>query len=205
MTSQSNSPDSIDIGLHRGEQPPGAVEGPVAEPAVGAFPGPELAWNIPVRERLGRDPEREAAAARAASLQIVDLRTARCRMEFFDIGAVVYILRKYLWWVPDFTVERYRDTLERLDAHIREHGAFVAHSTRSLVEARRAPGSNGHRTVPPRLSLIGRREGADLPASGFPVPTVHLPYFYTALSSVCITLCVAFFLVNVVRLHIPRP
>jgi hypothetical protein len=38
---------------------------------------------------LGRDPEREAAAARAAGLQVADLRTARCRMEFFDIGAVV--------------------------------------------------------------------------------------------------------------------
>ncbi|MEU4781955.1 methyltransferase domain-containing protein [Micromonospora sp. NPDC023633] len=91
------------------------------------------------RERLGRHPDREAAAARAAALEIVDLRTARCRMEFFDIGAVVYTLRKCVWWVPDFTVERYRDTLERLDAHIRHHGAFVAHSTRTLVEARRAP------------------------------------------------------------------
>jgi hypothetical protein len=32
------------------------------------------------RERLGRDPAREAAAARSAGLRIVDLRTARCRM-----------------------------------------------------------------------------------------------------------------------------
>jgi hypothetical protein len=91
------------------------------------------------RERLGRDPDREAAAARAASLQIMDLRTARCRMEFFDIGAVVYTLRKCVWWVPNFTVERYRETLKQLDAHIRKHSAFVAHSTRTLVEARRSP------------------------------------------------------------------
>jgi SAM-dependent methyltransferase len=84
-----------------------------------------------------RDPEREAAAARSVGLQIVDLRTARCRMEFFDIGAVVYILRKCVWWVPDFTVDRCRPALERLDAHIREHGAFVAHSTRTLIEAKR--------------------------------------------------------------------
>lgn len=55
------------------------------------------------RQRLARDPEREAAAARAAGLRIVDLRTARCRMELFDIGAVVYPLRKCVWWVPDFT------------------------------------------------------------------------------------------------------
>jgi hypothetical protein len=36
------------------------------------------------RQRLDRDPEREAVAARSAGLQIVDLRTATCRMEFFD-------------------------------------------------------------------------------------------------------------------------
>ncbi len=89
------------------------------------------------RERVARDPEQEAAAARRAGLQIVDLRTVRCRMEFFDIGAVVYILRKCVWWVPDFTVDRYRPALERLDAHIREHGAFVAHSARTLIEAKR--------------------------------------------------------------------
>jgi hypothetical protein len=86
-----------------------------------------------------RDPDLEAAAARAAGLEIVDLRTARCRMEFFDIGAVVYILRKCVWWVPDFSVDRYRDALERLDAHIRDQGSFLAHSTRTLVEARREP------------------------------------------------------------------
>jgi hypothetical protein len=91
------------------------------------------------RRPMGRDPDREAAAAQAAALQIVDLRTARCRMEFFDIGAVVYILRKCVWWVPDFTVDRYWDRLKRLDGHIRTHGAFVAHSTRTLIEARRIP------------------------------------------------------------------
>jgi len=90
------------------------------------------------RDRDSRDPEREAAAARAAGLEVVDLRTARCRMEFFDIGTVVYILRKCVWWVPDFTVDRYRQPLRRLDAHIREHGSSVAHSTRTLIEARRA-------------------------------------------------------------------
>lgn len=88
-------------------------------------------------QRFARDPRREVAAARSAGLKIVELRTARCRMEFFDIGAVVYTLRKCAWWVPDFTVERHRGRLERLDAHIRTHGSFVAHSTRTLIEASR--------------------------------------------------------------------
>lgn len=87
--------------------------------------------------RRGRDPHREAAEAEAAGLEIVELRTARCRMEFFDVGAVVYVLRKVPWWVPDFSVERHRDTLRRLDAQIRSEGPFVAHSTRHLMELRR--------------------------------------------------------------------
>jgi SAM-dependent methyltransferase len=87
-------------------------------------------------EPLARDPQLEAAEAQAAGLRIQDMRTARCRMEFLDIGAIVYILRKCVWWVPDFTVERYRDVLRDLDGHIREYGAVVAHSTRTLFDAR---------------------------------------------------------------------
>jgi SAM-dependent methyltransferase len=89
------------------------------------------------REDLARDPGREAAGARAAGLTVVDLRTARCRMEFLDVGAVVWILRKCVWWVPDFEVGRYRDRLREMDEHIRAYGAFVAHSTRTLFETRR--------------------------------------------------------------------
>jgi Methyltransferase domain len=90
-------------------------------------------------ERRGRDPQRAVAAAESAGLAVVDLRTARCRMEFFDIGAVVYILRKCVWWVPDFTVDRYLDILKRLDRQIRAEGPFVAHSSRYLIEAHRPP------------------------------------------------------------------
>ncbi|MGI5324337.1 class I SAM-dependent methyltransferase [Actinomadura nitritigenes] len=84
-----------------------------------------------------RDPEIESANARAAGLDVVDLRTERLRMEFFDIGAVVYFLRKVIWIVPGFTVDRYRDRLRELDERIRRDGPFVAHSSRSLFEARR--------------------------------------------------------------------
>ena len=34
-------------------------------------------------------------------------------MEFLDIGAMVYFLRKVIWFVPDFTVEKYHDDLRR--------------------------------------------------------------------------------------------
>jgi SAM-dependent methyltransferase len=87
-------------------------------------------------QRKGRDPQREVAAAEVAGLQVVDLRTARLRMELNDVGAVVWLLRKCVWWVPDFTVVRYRDRLVDLDTRIRQAGPFVAHSTRHLIEAR---------------------------------------------------------------------
>lgn len=84
-----------------------------------------------------RDPRTEVADAERAGLAVTDLRTTRCRMEFYDIGAVVWTLRRCVWWVPDFSVARYRDTLLELDDEIRRTGSFVAHSTRHLVEARR--------------------------------------------------------------------
>lgn len=89
------------------------------------------------KHRSGRDPYHEAGAAERAGLTVTDLQTARCRMEFFDIGAVVWILRKCVWWVPDFSVERYRDKLVELDGLMRYEGSFVAHSTRHLITARR--------------------------------------------------------------------
>ncbi|MEU4692510.1 class I SAM-dependent methyltransferase [Actinoplanes sp. NPDC023714] len=89
------------------------------------------------RHRLARDPSREASAARAAGLEIVQWPSVRLRMTFSDIGAVVWLLRRCVWWVPDFDVDRHRPQLLALDAHIREHGSFVAYSSRTLVEARR--------------------------------------------------------------------
>ncbi|UJP08724.1 class I SAM-dependent methyltransferase [Microbacterium sp. KUDC0406] len=89
-------------------------------------------------QRRGRDPRAETDAARAAGLEIVDLRAARLRIEIHDVGAVVYLLRKLIWWVPGFTVERYRDRLRDLHEQIRREGPFVAHSSRHLIEARRS-------------------------------------------------------------------
>lgn len=88
--------------------------------------------------RRGRHPDDETAAARSAGLEIVDLREARLRMEIRDIGAVVYLLRKVIWWVPGFTVAAYRDRLRDLHDLIERDGPFVAHSSRHLIEARRA-------------------------------------------------------------------
>ena len=88
-------------------------------------------------EREGRDPLRECAAANAAGLVVTDRRTAQCRTEFYDVGAVVRILRKCVWWVPDFSVEKYRDALAEVDVRMWGGEPFVAHSMRHLIQARR--------------------------------------------------------------------
>ncbi|AEW98970.1 class I SAM-dependent methyltransferase [Streptantibioticus cattleyicolor] len=96
------------------------------------FLGPQ-----PEEVRRARHPDDERAAAEAAGLRVVDLRFERLRTEFFDVGAVVYFLRKVIWMVPGFTVERHRDRLRELHERIERDGPFVAHSTRFLIEARK--------------------------------------------------------------------
>ncbi|MET9443960.1 methyltransferase domain-containing protein [Streptomyces sp. NPDC006610] len=98
------------------------------------FLGPQ-----PDEARRGRHPDRERADAEAAGLEVVDLRAERLRMEFHDIGAVVHFLRKVVWMVPGFTVEAYEPGLRALHERIETEGPFVAHSTRHLIDARKAP------------------------------------------------------------------
>src|SRR5690606_3397765 len=90
----------------------------------------------------------------AAGLDVTGLRTARLRMEFFDIGAVVHFLRKVVWMVPDSTVEAYLPRLRALPERIVAEGAYVAPSTRQLVQPRRP--------VAGRWQAGGRRVSASL-------------------------------------------
>jgi SAM-dependent methyltransferase len=85
---------------------------------------------------------RSAAAARAgaeaAGLEVVQLRECALRVEFFDLAAVVYFLRKVHWTVPGFTPEGYDGALRRLHEQLEREGVFVSTARRMLVEARRA-------------------------------------------------------------------
>jgi SAM-dependent methyltransferase len=105
--------------------------------------GPSSAFELvefflgPQPDSHSRDPAVEASAAKAAGLDIVDLRTERLRMEFFDVGAIVYFLRLVIWMVPDFTVDAYVNRLRQVHELLDADGPFVAHSTRTLIEARK--------------------------------------------------------------------
>ncbi|MFE5137511.1 methyltransferase domain-containing protein [Streptomyces fagopyri] len=96
------------------------------------FLGPQ-----PAEVRNDRHPDRARAAAEAAGLDVVGLRAERLRVEFLDIGAVVHFLRKVIWMVPGFTVDRYLPRLRSLHERIEAEGPFVAHSARFLIEARK--------------------------------------------------------------------
>jgi len=85
----------------------------------------------------GRDPDVEADRARAAGLEIVQCRNERLQLEFFDVGAMVFFLRKVIWTVPDFTVERYCDRLRDLHEQIERDGVFRSTMSRTLFEARK--------------------------------------------------------------------
>jgi hypothetical protein len=83
------------------------------------------------------EPDTQTARARAAGLEVVQMRMERLRSEFFDVGGIIYFLRKVIWTVPDFSVERYRERLHAMHERIETDGVFVAHATRLLVEARK--------------------------------------------------------------------
>lgn len=123
--------------IHRVLEPGGHYFAQHVGPASGFELIEHFLGPLPEDVRQGRHPDDEATAAQHAGLTVVDLRTATCRMEFFDIGAVVWTLRKLVWWVPDFSVARYDRELRELDAQMRSGKPFVAHSTRHLFDARR--------------------------------------------------------------------
>ena len=76
-------------------------------------------------------------AADRAGLHVERLENAVLPAVFYDIAAVVYFLRKVIWTVPGFTVDGYLSQLEVLHRQIERDGAFIAHSRRVLIVARK--------------------------------------------------------------------
>jgi SAM-dependent methyltransferase len=89
-----------------------------------------------------RDPARARSGAEDAGLTVTDLRSERLRMEFFDIGAVVYFLRLVVWIVPGFSTATFEPGLRSLHQEIEDHGPFVAHATRFLIQATKPEASD---------------------------------------------------------------
>jgi SAM-dependent methyltransferase len=82
-------------------------------------------------------PDQIRVAAEAAGFEVLDVRGERLRLEFFDVAAVAHFLRKVIWTVPDFTIEKYRPRLRAVHDEITATGRFVSYSSRVLIEARK--------------------------------------------------------------------
>lgn len=95
-----------------------------------------------------------------AGLVVVDLRQEALRTVFYDVAAVVHFLRKVIWIVPGFTVDRYRDRLAELHGRIQTEGPFVAHAQRFLIEACKP------KSWPSRRAVCDRPRPAWGPATG---------------------------------------
>jgi SAM-dependent methyltransferase len=106
---------------------------------IGAGSNTELYEAVagPLPPGGGRSAQRSRRAAQDAGLVVTRLREATLRLEFYDIGAVIWFLRKVVWTVPGFSVPRYRAALAALHERIEAEGRFVSHATRFLIEARK--------------------------------------------------------------------
>jgi SAM-dependent methyltransferase len=81
--------------------------------------------------------DRAISLAMATGLEVIDAQEESLPVVFFDVGAVVYFLRKVICTVPDFSVVQYREHLIQLHGYIEQHGSFNSHSQRYLIEARK--------------------------------------------------------------------
>jgi SAM-dependent methyltransferase len=91
----------------------------------------------PPSDEPTRDPKWSVIDAEAVGLRVADVREFRGRMQFRDVAAVIYFLRKVVWIVPEFTVAAYRDRLRRMHEYLVQVGPFQATSVRFLIEARK--------------------------------------------------------------------
>lgn len=106
---------------------------------VGAGTNRELADFIMGPQPISkvRRMDRAISMATDAGLEVIHAQEETLPVIFFDIGAVTYFLRKVIWTVPDFSVDRYRDRLILLHERIEQDGSFLSHSRRFLIEARK--------------------------------------------------------------------
>jgi SAM-dependent methyltransferase len=106
---------------------------------IGAGTNSELTDFFMGPQLISNDQRMDVAVAQARSvgLEVLDAREESMPVVFFDIGAVVYFLRKVIWTVPDFSVDRYRERLRLLHGLIEKDGSFTSHSKRFIIEARK--------------------------------------------------------------------
>ena len=94
------------------------------------------AHRDPPTNRVGNVTELADEIA-TSGLEVRDRREAMYSTEFLDVGAVAFYLRAIPWEVPEFSLERYRAPLHRIDREIQRTGSFRVTDHRLLVVAQR--------------------------------------------------------------------
>ena len=100
-----------------------ALEGPIPEWAKAGHE-----WNID-------------ATLDEAGFETIQKLDVFPKTTYWDIGAVVYVLRTVPWTITDFAVERYRERLYRLHLQIKREGGFTIVGHQRLLEMRKPPAS----------------------------------------------------------------
>lgn len=106
---------------------------------IGAGTNSELTDFMMDSQHVSENQRVDCAVASAtnAGLEVIDVQEESTPVEFFDVGAVIYFLRKVIWTVPDFSTDKYRERLKQMHEHIEENGSFTSYSRRYLIEARK--------------------------------------------------------------------
>lgn len=55
---------------------------------------------------------------------------------FYDVGALVYYLKAIPWQVPDFSIEKYEESLYNIHKHIQSKGFFDVKQHRFIIKAK---------------------------------------------------------------------
>jgi SAM-dependent methyltransferase len=80
-------------------------------------------------------PEHYVPLIENAGLKIVDLKEWKGRLEFTDVGAIVYYLKAIPWTVPGFSVDTHLDALLALEDRLQEEGELVFTAWMYLIGA----------------------------------------------------------------------
>ncbi len=92
--------------------------------------GPQWVDPVSAEEHL-------RTGAALAGLEVLRFEQESPPLEFFDLASIIVFLRKVVWTVPDFSVEKYEDRLHAMFEYIEREGSFVSYGQRALVIARK--------------------------------------------------------------------
>ncbi len=72
-----------------------------------------------------------------ADFRILEQKEEFPHARFYDVGALVYLLKAAPWEISDFTVDRYREQLREIHQLIHERGSLEVTAPRFFIEARK--------------------------------------------------------------------